>query len=80
MSIINVFFIVYAGYSIGDCIKFTIPNSEGIPMLIIGKEENRYKVFYRYPQIGDINFTAIAKKLEQDTQKIDKSYCKLYRE
>ena len=80
MLAISIIFTMSLSYNVGDCVKFTIPNSEGIPMLITDKGDDWYQVFYVYPEIGDISFRAIAAKLEQDTEIIDNSYCSAYRD
>lgn len=80
MLAISIIFTISLSYNVGDCIKFTIPNSEGTPMLITDKGDGWYQVFYVYPKIGDISFRAIAKKLEEDTKIIDDSYCSPYRD
>jgi len=72
------FIIMMLLYSRGDCIKYTLPRAEGIPMLITGHGEKYYDVFYTYPGIGDIHFRANAERLERDTISIDKSKCDVY--
>lgn len=65
-------------YSKGDCIKFTTPNAEGIPMLITDKGDGWYDIFYIYPGIGKIHFRALEKRIHRDTKRIDKKACKRY--
>lgn len=65
-------------YSVGDCVWFTRPGSEYIPMRITGVSEKHYQVFFIYPGIGDINFRAVKKRFEQDTKRIDKALCARY--
>lgn len=72
------FIIMMLLYSSGDCIKYTLPRAEGIPMLVTKSGDGWYDVFYTYPGIGDIHFRANAERLERDTISIDKSKCDVY--
>ena len=78
MSLLFIIYMLSTPYNTGDCIKYTLPNAEGIPMLITDEGDGWYDVFYVYPGIGDIHFRAIDKKLERDTKLIDKSKCNMY--
>lgn len=78
MSILFILHLLSTPYNTGDCIKYTLPNAEGIPMLITDEGDGWYDVFYVYPGIGDIHFRAVDKKLERDTKLIDKASCNVY--
>jgi len=80
MSILFILYLLSTPYNVGDCIKYTLPNAEGIPMLITDEGDGWYDVFYTYPGIGDIHFRAVDKKLERDTKLIDKARCNVYNE
>ena len=65
-------------YSQGDCVKYTLPRAEGIPMLITDTGQGYYDVFYTYPGIGPIHFRARSKIFERDTIEVDKKLCSVY--
>lgn len=75
----SIIFTIYMSlFNVGDCIKFTMPTAEGIPMLVTSVASSHYDIFYVYPGIGDIHFRANAKRIEQNAIKIDKSKCSKY--